>query len=119
MYNRDIAAQCTRQMLQGEKPDAIFVGNDHMAFAVLDEIRAAGLTIGKDISVVGYDDVPMAAWASYDLTTYRQPVNRMVDATVDLMLDQVETGRLNTEQVEIAGELIIRSSARLPKGRHA
>jgi DNA-binding LacI/PurR family transcriptional regulator len=65
-------------------PDAIFVGNDHMAFAVMDVLRFdLGLAVPSDVSVVGYDDVPMAAWPAYDLTTIRQPVNRMVDATVD------------------------------------
>ncbi len=119
MYKRDVAAECTRQLLDGARPDAIFVGNDHMAFAVLDTIRTAGLTPGQDISVVGFDDVPMAAWSAYDLTTYRQPVNRMVDATVDLILSQVEAGHASARQIEIEGKLIARSSARVPKGGQA
>jgi DNA-binding LacI/PurR family transcriptional regulator len=46
-----------------------------------------GLRVPGDVSVVGYDDVPAAAWPAYDLTTVRQPANRMVAATVDLLLN--------------------------------
>lgn len=115
MYDRAVAAACTRQLLTGARPDAIFVGNDHMAFAVIDTIRDAGLTPGRDISVVGFDDVPMAGWTSYDLTTYRQPVNRMVEATVDLILAQIASGDITPCKLEIDGCLILRGSARISK----
>ncbi len=118
MYNRETAAACTRQLLDGERPDAIFVGNDHMAFAVLDTIRQAGLVPGKDISVVGFDDVPLSAWPAYDLTTYRQPINRMVEATIDLILGQIDTGEARPHTIEIDGKLILRGSARIPEGWH-
>ncbi|WP_318527539.1 substrate-binding domain-containing protein [Albidovulum marisflavi] len=79
MYKREVAMECARKLLgNAERPDAIFVGNDHMAFAVIDAIREAGLRPGHDISVVGFDDVPLASWGAYDLTTLRQPVERMV-----------------------------------------
>jgi DNA-binding LacI/PurR family transcriptional regulator len=115
MYDRAVAMACTRQLLNGARPDAIFVGNDHMAFAVLDTIREAGLTPGQDISVVGFDDVPMAAWASYDLTTYRQPVNRMVEAAVNLIMAQIEAGEVSPQKLELDGRLILRGSARIEK----
>ncbi|MEM6385565.1 MAG: LacI family DNA-binding transcriptional regulator [Pseudomonadota bacterium] len=116
MYRRGVAAECTRQLLAGTRPDAIFVGNDHMAFAVLDEIRAKGLEPGRDISVIGFDDVPQAAWGAYDLTTYRQPVNRMVEATVALMLKQIETGLSPAQKIEIEGRLILRGSVHQKEG---
>ncbi|MEO0916360.1 MAG: LacI family DNA-binding transcriptional regulator [Pseudomonadota bacterium] len=116
MYKRQIAATCARQLLRGTRPDAIFVGNDHMAFAVLDVVREMGLTPGQDISVVGFDDVPQASWGAYDLTTYRQPVNRMVEAAVDLILEQVESGVLVPQKTEIKGELIQRGTAGRLKG---
>ena len=87
-----------------------------MAFGVLDALRHAGLTPGEDISVVGYDDVPLAAWDAYALTTFRQPVNRMVEATVDILIDQIETDNAEPESVQFEGELILRQSARIPEG---
>jgi DNA-binding LacI/PurR family transcriptional regulator len=117
MYNRAVAMECARQLIGGrDRPDAIFVGNDHMAFAVMDVVRQAGLMPGRDVSVVGYDDVPLAGWAAYDLTTIRQPVNRMVDAAVDTILAQVEIPGALPRQIEIESRLILRSSALIPEG---
>ncbi len=117
MYKREVAKSCATQLLSGQtRPDAIFVGNDHMAFAVIDAVREAGLTPGRDISIVGFDDVPLASWGAYDLTTLRQPVNRMVDSTVDLILGQIESGDAVPQEIEIEGELILRGSARIPEG---
>jgi DNA-binding LacI/PurR family transcriptional regulator len=117
MFSRPEAMACTQQLLNSPtRPDAIFVGNDHMAFAVLDVLRAAGLVAGSDISIVGYDDVPLASWGAYDLTTLRQPVNRMVDATVELILDQIESQQAVARKIELRGELVLRGSARIHEG---
>jgi DNA-binding LacI/PurR family transcriptional regulator len=115
-FDRAVAAEAARNLMgEPRPPDAIFVGNDHMAFAVMDTIRSdLGLRIPNDVSVVGYDDVPIAAWTAYDLTTIRQPVNRMVDATVDTLLARVE-GESEPQKIRIEGPLIIRGSARRPE----
>ena len=116
-YDRDIAAALTRELFGGaDRPDAVFVGNDHMALAVMDTLRfELGLSVPEDVSVVGYDDVPIASWPAYDLTTIRQPVNRMVDATVDALLSRIE-GDTAPRHILIPGPLIQRGSARKPKG---
>jgi len=118
MYKRDIAADLTRDLMaRPDALDAIFVGNDHMALAVLDVLRfELGLSVPGDVSVVGYDDVPQAAWAAYDLTTLRQPVNRMIEATVETLLAQIADPDRPSQKLEIAGPLIVRGSARIPEG---
>jgi DNA-binding LacI/PurR family transcriptional regulator len=64
------------------RPDALFVANDHMAFVAMDVIRhELGLSIPGEVSVVGFDDVPLAAWLSYNLTTVRQRAKLMVEET--------------------------------------
>lgn len=120
MYSRETAAAVARELCAGaDRPDAIFVGNDHMAIAVMDELRfRLGLSVPGDVSIVGYDDVPMAAWPSYDLTTIRQPVNRMVTATVDALLGQIE-GDATPQKTRIDGPLVVRRSARIPEGYSA
>jgi len=75
-----------------------------------------GLSVPDDVSVIGYDDVEMAAWPSFDLTTLRQPATRMVDATVTHLLDLVEGRTTEAKSIEIDSPLILRGSARLPKG---
>ena len=117
MYDRETARAATLDLMDRRTPpDAIFVGNDHMAFAVMDCLRAEmGLSVPNDVAVVGYDDVPMAAWGAYDLTTVRQPLNRMVDATIDRLLTQIEDKTAPPRAIEIDGALIQRSSTRKPK----
>ena len=117
-FRRSMASNATLDMFKGpDVPDAIFASNDHMAFAVLETLRCdLGLRVPEDVSVVGYDDVPMAAWKTYDLTTLRQPVNRMVDETVSMLLDMVENGIYPDGRLEIDSPLIVRGSARVPEG---
>lgn len=117
MYSRDTAAAVARDLCnRPDRPDAIFVGNDHMAFAVMDALRfGLGLSVPGDVSVIGYDDVPMAAWPAYDLTTIRQPVNRMVQATVEAILGLID-GTASPQKTRIDGPLMVRRSARIPEG---
>ncbi len=122
MYRRDVAADVARALFahSGPRPDAIFVGNDHMAFAVMDVLRCElGIRIPEDISVVGYDDVPLAAWGAYDLTTMRQPLNRMVETVVHDLLHRIADPEADPVQIRIEGELKIRGSARTAKERTA
>lgn len=118
-FKMDEARDATRRMFAdpANRPDALFVANDHMAFAVMDVLRAElGLDVPRDVSVVGYDDVPPAAWAGYDLTTVRQRANVMVTATVDILLEQIETPGVRPRSVAVDAPFVLRSSARIPEG---
>lgn len=99
------------------RPDAVFCANDHMAIAVLDALRHRhGLRVPQDVSVVGFDDAGPAAWPSYDLTTHSQPVEAMVQATVDLLESRLAEPEAPLHQVIVPGALVVRGSARLPPG---
>lgn len=117
-FHTDQAQAAARQLFDtDDRPDAVFVANDHMAFAVMDVLRyELGLRIPEDVSVVGYDDVIISAWPSYDLTTLRQPANRMVEETVRTMLARIDTPNMPARRVAIDGPLIVRGSARIPEG---
>ena len=114
-FNMEEARQAARKMFTArEIPDAVFVANDHMSFAVMDVIRfELGLKIPEQVSVVGYDDVPVASWPAYDLTTVRQPVNRMVAETVSFLLECIVGQKTNTRQIQIEGPLIVRGSTKI------
>lgn len=118
MYDRETAAQAARDMMDhSTPPDAIFVGNDHMAFAVMDALRFdLHLRVPQDVAIVGYDDVPLASWRSYDLTTVRQPLNRMVEATVDILIAQIDQGEMTPRRVAFDGPLTLRGTTLQPKG---
>ncbi|AXI41244.1 LacI family DNA-binding transcriptional regulator [Sulfitobacter sp. SK011] len=117
-FNFEQAKSAAREMFdRDDHPDAVFVANDHMAFAVMDVLRfELGLSIPGDVSVVGYDDVSLAAWPSYDLTTVRQPANRMVAETVDILMTRIDDTDTPARRITIDGPLIMRGSARKPKG---
>ena len=72
-----------------------------------------GLRVPEDVSIIGYDDVALAAWGSYQLTTIRQPTDQMIAATVDLLMAQVGDAETDPQKIEIAGPLIVRHSARI------
>ena len=98
-----------------EPPDALFVGNDHMAFAVIDTLRhELGLSVPGDVSVIGYDDVPVAAWPAFDLTTWRQPSERMVSETISCLLRRIDDPSALPRKITVPGQLVVRGSARVP-----
>ncbi|TLP58533.1 substrate-binding domain-containing protein [Parasedimentitalea maritima] len=101
-----------------QRPDAVFVANDHMALTVMDVIRfELGLRIPEDVSVVGYDDVPPASWPAYNLTTMRQRANLMVAETVSALMEHINNPKTaSPKRVAIDGPFIVRGSARLPEG---
>ena len=111
------AAESARRLLSPRKrPDAIFVANDHMAFAVMDVARREfGLRIPEDLSIVGFDDVPEAAWDGYALTTIAQPAKEMVEATVSILTEQMERRTVVRRAAVLPVRLVVRGSARKPK----
>jgi DNA-binding LacI/PurR family transcriptional regulator len=117
MYRRETAADIARELCGGAAPpDAIFVGNDHMAFGVLDALRfELGMSVPGDVSIVGYDDVPLASWPAYDLTTIRQPVDRMVEETVGTLLGRIDGTDSEPRKIRIECPLILRGTARRPE----
>ena len=115
-YTFEIAQAATRRMFtHADRPDAVFVCNDHMAIAAMDVLRhELRLRVPEDVSVVAYDDVPQAAWPSYALTSIRQPTERMVAAVVDALIARIDDSELAPYRACLRGPLIVRGSARVP-----
>ncbi len=98
----------------GTLPDAIICANDVMAIGCLDVARhQLGIVVPDDLSVVGFDGVGPAQWESYNLTTVAQPVSRMTDAVVSMILERVEQPELPPEKRTFSGILIPGGSARM------
>ena len=98
---------------QGVLPEGLFVANDHMAFSVLDTLRfACRLNVPDDVVVAGFDNVALAASPSFDLTTYSQPVDRMVQDAVDLLLRSVRDREQPREHRVVQGILHCRGTTR-------
>ena len=96
----------------GELPQALFCANDLMAMGALDAVRhALGRRVPDDVMVAGFDDIPQAAWLSYDLTTIVQDSPRMVAQAIAILQSKLAAPELTrgTQQV-VPGRLIERGS---------
>jgi LacI family transcriptional regulator len=99
-----------------EPPTAIFAANDEMAFGAIDAVRARGLRMPLDVSVVGFDDIPAAAHAHPGLTTVRQPLAAISEAAVRELLLRIGGAGGQQDLIEFASELVVReSTAQAPR----
>jgi DNA-binding LacI/PurR family transcriptional regulator len=97
-----------------DRPEALFCANDLIAFGAMDALRnRCGMLVPEDVLVAGFDDIPGAAWASYDLTTFVQDGSRMVDEAL-VILATAEGGRAPVviEPVIVPARLIERGTTR-------
>lgn len=96
------------------KLDALVCANDLMAIGAIDCAREHfGLRIPEELSIVGFDGVAPALWSSYRVSTVRQPVRRMTEAAVSMLLERIEDPELPPEVRTFAGKFIEGNSARL------
>lgn len=114
-YTFEGGLAAARLLLSGPVlPDAIVCANDSMACAAVDVARREfGLAVGSALSIVGFDNEPMAAWPGFGITTFTMPLDLMVDRTIALMR-QMWNDSNNIDDVVVPGEVVVRSSARLP-----
>lgn len=104
-------AAALRLLDRDDPPDGIFCAADIIALGAMDAARyELGIRIPDELSIIGYDDIPVARWPAYSLTTIRQPVDLMVETAVALITDETTpTGQIH----RLPGELIVRHSARM------
>ena len=104
----------TLMTMTDRRLDALICANDLMAIGAIDCARTDfGINVPHDLSIVGFDGVAPAMWASYRLSTVRQPVRRMTEAAVFMLMERIEDFELPPEVRTFAGKLIEGSSARL------
>jgi LacI family transcriptional regulator len=101
-----------------EPPTALLCGNDVIAFGAIDAAKSLGLSVPLDVSVVGFDDVPMASWEVFQLTTVRQPLDEMARAAARLLVERLEyDGELGAGRERLfATSLVSRSTTQPPRG---
>jgi DNA-binding LacI/PurR family transcriptional regulator len=102
-YSYEAGWQCTLELLPQE-PDAIFFASDILALGGLDAMRQHGRH--GEVGAVGFDDIPMAGWPGYSLTTYRQPIAALVARTIELLGEANPRPMLHA----LPGELVVRGS---------
>jgi len=94
-----------------EPPTAIFAGSDTQALGVYAALRERGLRVPDSISVVGFDDVPIASLITPTLTTVRQPLVEMGRVATTMLLRLIAEEPLDSKRVELATTLVVRESS--------
>lgn len=113
-YSYERASELTRELFDSNtfNADAIVCANDIMAIGCIDTLRHEyQINVPNDVAVVGFDGVSAARWASYELTTVMQPVERMVEAAVTMLVERIEEPDSPAEKRLFAGKLIGGTSA--------
>jgi LacI family transcriptional regulator len=100
-----------KQLLSRQKPfTAIFAYNDISAIGAIRALQEQGLRVPQDVSVLGFDDIPGAAFHTPSLTTVRQPLNRMGEVAGQTLLDRIEGKKEYPSEIAIEPELVVRES---------
>ncbi len=107
-----------KQLLARKQPfTALFAYNDISAIGSIWAIKEAGLRVPEDISVVGFDDIPGAAYANPGLTTVRQPLVRMGQIAAQTVVDEIEGRGEYVQEIAIEPEFVVRESTGPAPGR--
>ena len=93
------------------RPSAVFVCNDLMAFGALAAAHEAGVAVPEQLSLVGFDDIELAAFSTPALTTVAQPKQQMGTMAAELLLERLQTSRSEERRVILMPELKLRASS--------
>ena len=115
-YTYDSGDEAALRLLdRDDPPDAIFCAADIMAIGAMDAARfKLGIKVPEELSIIGYDNIPMGSWPTYNLTTINQSVTDMVETAIQLLTPE-EEGIITGRVILLPGELVRRGSARLPE----
>jgi LacI family transcriptional regulator len=111
-FNKETGAEAAKKFLAlSPRPTAIFSSDDLMAMGAWDEFEKAGLKVGKDISIVGFDDIPEASMEPYQLTTVKQDYYKMSVTGTNILIEKIKNSQgWKPRKVLIPVQLIIRNS---------
>lgn len=104
------AAQELLALGEGERPTAITCVTDMLAIGVMNSVSASGLTVGEDIAVTGFDNIPMTEFLHPPLTTVQQPIEAAGQLVSDMILGQLGKKKKPTQRKLLKPELVIRKS---------
>jgi LacI family transcriptional regulator len=102
----------TRMLAVDPPPTAVFAASDELAAGLIEAARRCGLRVPEDLSVVGFDDTPLAAVTSPPLTTVHGPVPEMASVALRTALQLAAGERIDSHHVELATQLVVRESTR-------
>jgi LacI family transcriptional regulator len=100
-----------KMLLAQERPfTALFAFNDLAAIGAISALREVGLRVPEDVSVIGFDDLPMATFSTPQLTTIRQPLERMGQVAARTLISRIESKARHQAIIVVEPQLIVRAS---------
>jgi LacI family transcriptional regulator len=112
-YDPEVSLEQARLLLTGPNPPtAVFAANDMSAIATIEVATELGLHVPADLSVVGFDNIPESALCAPPLTTVEQPIRKMGERSIELLLSLIRGERPQATHITLATNLVIRQSTR-------
>jgi LacI family transcriptional regulator len=110
-FSHEQGKAAMRELLSATSPPtAVFCVNDLTAFGAIDGARSLGLAVPEDVEVAGFDDIDMASWEGYDLTTVRQPIDEMAHSAIELLHARIRQPDRAPQQVTFPSNVVVRGS---------
>jgi len=94
---------------KGKKPEGVFGANDITALGILEAAKKMNFDIPKDMEVIGFDDIKMAAWPNNQLTTWAQPLDQMINKTINILING---DFKKVEQIKLKGKIKFRNTTK-------
>ncbi|GLO61212.1 HTH-type transcriptional repressor PurR [Vibrio sp. MACH09] len=112
-FECDTAVEAADKILaMDDKPTAVFCFNDTMALGLMSRLQREGMRIPEDISVIGYDNIDLAAYFSPPLTTIHQPKRRVGKTAFEILLARIKNKEHEKRVFEMQPELVVRDSVK-------
>jgi LacI family transcriptional regulator len=110
-FSPELGYPFAKQLLARNKPfTALFAYNDLSAIGAMRAFQESGLKVPHDISVIGFDDIPVAVYYYPSLTTLRQPLLAMGELAARTLVERIEGKEISSKEIAVEGELVIRES---------
>ncbi len=113
-YSYSAGRDAMIDLMSEKQVEAVFCGDDVICMGAMDAARSHGLSIPDEIGFLGFNDMNMAGWAAYDLTTIHQPTSDIISSAVELVVAMVDTPERSTETRLFPCSIVERSSLRPP-----
>ena len=97
-------------LAQAQRPQAVFIGNDAMAFGAYQALYQAGLRVPDDMAVIGYDDIELASYMTPPLTTIHQPKDELGELAIDVLIHRMAQPTLQQQRLQLTPVLMERGS---------
>lgn len=113
-FDFDTGYRAVEELLES-RPTAVFCGNDVIAIGAFNAARKLGVRIPEDLTLIGFDDIPMAAWETFDLTTVHYDLAALAQASARLLVEHIESdGRVEARRTLFEPSLVLRSTHASP-----